>query len=165
MIIKPMQPADWPEVQKIYIEGLQTGFATFETQTPEWEHWNNSHLVVGRLVACLEGLVVGWAALSPVSSRMCYAGVAEVSIYVSPRARGQRVGWALMQALIKSAEEGGFWMLQSSIFVENAASLALHEKAGFRMVGRRERIAQREGTWHDTFLLERRSAKNGVPQP
>jgi L-amino acid N-acyltransferase YncA len=158
MIIEPMHPSDWPEVLRIYSEGIATGIATFETDLPEWTAWDQGHLPGARLVARLDGGPAGWAALSPVSSRRCYAGVAEVSIYISASCRGQGIGRGLLEALIAESDHLGLWTLQASIFAVNAASLALHQGAGFRLVGRRERIAQRDGIWHDTLLLERRSA-------
>lgn len=144
---------------RIYSEGLATGTASFETALPDWEHWDASHLAGGRLVAVLDGQVGGWAAMSPVSSRVCYAGVAEVSIYVGKEFRGQGLGKTLLAALVGESERMGLWTLQAVILAENEASLSLHQQAGFRVVGRRERIAQRDGAWHDTILLERRSKK------
>ncbi len=156
-IIDKMRPEDWQHVYAIYSQGILTGNATFETNLPSWEAWNSAHLSNPRLVARSNVVVLGWAALSPVSSRKVYAGVAEVSIYIREEARGQRVGSALLEALIDRSEEIGIWTLQASIFPENQASLALHLKCGFRIVGRRERIAQLNGIWRDTILIERRS--------
>ena len=156
-LICPMTPEDWPQVSEIYLEGISTGMATFETEVPTWEHWNPGHLIDPRLVARLGTQVLGWAALSPVSSRLVYAGVAEVSVYIAEMQRGNNVGSRLTEMLVKRWEEKGFWTLQASIFPENQASLALHEKFGFRVVGRRERIGQLHGVWKDTILLERRS--------
>jgi L-amino acid N-acyltransferase YncA len=154
-----MLPADWPEVRRIYLEGVATNQATFETTVPEtWEIWTASKLPSGRLMALQDRLAVGWAALSAVSSRPAYRGVAEVSVYVAAAARGTGVGRALLHALVEASEASGVWTLQASIFPENAASVRLHERAGFRVVGRRERIAQQHGVWRDTVLLERRSA-------
>ncbi len=159
--LKPMRPEDWPSVRAIYEEGLATGLATFETRAPEWEDWDQNHLLPCRIVAWPvdeeSGRAAGWAALSPVSRRKVYAGVAEVSIYIAAWARGQGVGRALLTALIAESERAGIWTLQATIFAENLASQALHRSCGFREVGRRERIAQREGVWHDTVILERRS--------
>jgi L-amino acid N-acyltransferase YncA len=155
--IEPMQPADWPAVRTIYLEGIATGNATFETEAPEWERWDASHLPVCRLVARRDGQVVGWAALSPVSGRCAYGGVAEVSVYVAAAARGQGIGNALLAALVAESERAGLWTLQAGIFPENVASLALHKACGFREVGRRERIGQMHGVWRDTVLMERRS--------
>jgi phosphinothricin acetyltransferase len=152
-----LRSEDWPQVQAIYLAGIATGEATFETQAPNWEQWDASHLRHCRLVACDGAEVLGWAALSPVSRRQCYAGVAEVSIYLAEAARGQGVGSRLLQALIDAAEAAGLWTLQATIFPENQASVALHRKHGFRELGRRERIARLNGVWRDTVVLERRS--------
>ena len=162
MNIEPMRASDWPEVLRIYMEGLDTGIATFETEAPSWERWDTGHLRDARLVARINGQLAGWAALSPVSSRLCYAGVVEVSIYIGSAVRGQGVGKALLAALIDESERSGIWTLQATIFAINAASLGLHRQAGFRTVGRRERIAQRDGRWYDTVILERRSRVAGV---
>lgn len=159
--IDGLQRADWPIVQTIYTEGIATGNATFETETPDWERWNAGHMDGCRLVARVEDEVVGWAALSRVSSRAAYSGVAEVSVYVASRARGQRVGWGLLAELVAASERAGIWTLQASIFPENAASIRLHERCGFRIVGRREKIGQLRGIWRDTVLMERRSARVG----
>ncbi|MCB8945638.1 MAG: N-acetyltransferase [Ardenticatenaceae bacterium] len=157
-----MAPEDWPQVQTIYKEGLDTGNATFETQTPEWEAWDKKHLTHSRLVARQGDVVMGWAALTPVSARAVYAGVAEVSIYIGAVHRGQGIGHALMAALITEAEAHGIWTLQASIFPENVASVQLHLRHGFRQLGRRERIAQLHGVWRDTVILERRSQVVGL---
>lgn len=157
--IEPMRPEDWPAVRAIYEEGIATGLATFETAAPDWHAWDGAHLTVCRLVARAGGQVVGWAALSPVSRRLVYRGVAEVSVYVAGAARGRGVGKALLQTLIADSEAAGFWTLQASIFTDNHASRALHRACGFREVGVRERIGQREGVWRDTILMERRSPK------
>ncbi|HEX5085279.1 MAG TPA: GNAT family N-acetyltransferase [Blastocatellia bacterium] len=157
-IINSMRPQDWKSVLAIYLEGIATGHATFETEAPDWESWDSGHLPDCRLVARNENVVLGWAALSPVSKRRAYAGVAEVSVYVASAARGAGVGGALMRALIEASEHSGVWTLQSSIFPENHASVALHLKHGFREVGRRERIARHHGLWRDTVVLERRSS-------
>lgn len=157
-----MQAPDWPEVESIYREGIATRNATFETESPGWEKWDTGHHPHSRLVARDEQKVLGWAALSPVSMRKVYAGVAEVSVYVADDARGRGVGKALMAALIEAAEKNGIWTLQGSIFPENVASIGLHEAFGFRHVGRRERIAQLDGKWRDTVILERRSQKVGT---
>ena len=156
-----MTPEDWPAVRAIYEQGMASGVATFETEAPSWDAWNAARLPHSRLVARDEA-VLGWAALSPVSRRACYAGVAEVGIYVAERARGRGVGRALLEALIRSAEEHGIWTLQGATIAENAASIALQQRCGFRIVGRRERIAKRDGVWRDTVLTERRSARVGV---
>ena len=163
MQLQPLTLAHWPQVRAIYEAGIATGNATFETQAPEWDAWDRAHLPHSRLVALDEsGAVLGWVALSPVSSRLVYAGVAEESIYIAASARGQGVGRHLLQALVTSSEAHGIWTLQASTFEENAASIALHERVGFRIVGYRERIAQRHGTWRNTVLLERRSATVGT---
>jgi L-amino acid N-acyltransferase YncA len=148
---------DWSAVAEIYWDGLRDGLATFETEVPSWEEWDAAHFPEHRLVAELLGEVVGWAALSPASKRRCYAGVAENSVYVARDARGHGIGRSLLQALTAGAEAAGIWTIQTSIFPENRASLALHERCGFRVVGTRERIAKRDGIWRDTVFLERRS--------
>jgi len=152
-----MQPSDWPAVRDIYEQGIATKQATFDTTAPSWEEWNARHLTDARLVAERDGEVLAWAALSPVSARAAYAGVAEESIYVAEGARGEGIGSALLNELLGRADEAGFWTIQTSIFPENAASLALHRRCGFRVVGTRERIARLDGAWRDTVLLERRS--------
>jgi phosphinothricin acetyltransferase len=159
--IDALTAADWPEVRRIYEEGLATGVGSFETTSPSWEQWDAARLPHSRLVARGEA-VLGWAALSSVSKRVCYAGVAEVGIYVAAVARRQGVGRTLLEALIASAETHGIWMLQGATIAENAPSLALQRRCGFRIVGRRERIAKRDGRWHDTVLTERRSKKIGI---
>jgi phosphinothricin acetyltransferase len=157
-----MQSDDWPAVRAIYLEGIATGNATFEQTAPEWEKWNASHLAYARIVGRSDaGAVVGWAALSGVSSRCVYAGVAEVSFYVAERARGRGVGWQLLSRLIADSEAEGIWTLQAGIFPENVASIALHERAGFRTVGKRERLGQMDGRWRDVVLMERRSTVAG----
>lgn len=161
-VIDQMVTGDWDQVRAIYLAGVATGQATFETTAPDWERWDTGHLPKFRLVARAGEKVVGWAALSPVSTRKVYAGVAEVSIYVGLECQGQGIGRALLEALVARSEEGWIWTLQASIFPENKASLALHQKCGFREVGRRERIAQLNGVWRDTILLERRSKVAGV---
>ena len=164
MPISAFTAAHWPQARAIYEAGIATGQATFTTEAPAWADWDRSHLPHSRLVALDEaGQVLGWAALSPVSSRCVYGGVAEVSVYVAADARGQGVGRLLLGALVHSSEIQGLWTLQAGIFPENAASLALHAAHGFRPVGRRERIAQLAGVWRDTLLLERRSATVGQP--
>ncbi|MGA7238402.1 MAG: N-acetyltransferase family protein [Bryobacteraceae bacterium] len=160
--IHPLSPADWPAARAIYLEGIATGNATFETEAPEWEAWSATHAGEYRLVASLEGEIAGWAALSPVSSRCVYAGVAEVSVYVAAAARGSGVGTALLAALIEASEASDVWTLQAGIFPENTASVALFTKAGFRTVGHRERIGRMDGRWRDTLLFERRSRVVGT---
>lgn len=162
MQIDTLRPDDWPAVRAIYAEGIATRQATFETETPEWEAWNNARLDVCRLVVRQANQVIAWAALSPVSRRPVYAGVAEHSIYVAGSARGQGVGKFLLQALIESSEAAGIWTIQSSIFPENTATRALHTSCGFREVGYREKIACHHGIWRDTILIERRSQIIGV---
>lgn len=159
--IEAMTADDWPAVRAIYEEGLATGLASFETAAPSWEEWDRARLPHSRLVA-REHAALGWAALSPVSKRACYAGVAEVSVYVAAIARGRGVGRALLVELIESAEIHGIWTLQGATFPENAASLALQARCGFRSIGRRERIAKRDGMWRDTILTERRSQNVGI---
>jgi phosphinothricin acetyltransferase len=160
--ILAMQPADWPAVRRIYAEGMATGMATFDSEIPEWAEWSATHRADARLVARLDDRVVAWAALLPISSRSCYAGVAEVSIYVGIEARGRGVGRALLTALIAASEAAGIWTLHSSIHSDNSTSIALHQRAGFRLIGRREAIARRADGWADTVLMERRSRVNGV---
>ena len=158
----PMTAADWPSVRRIYAAGIATGNATFETVTPDWDTWNRTHLAQCRLVARLDGLVVAWAALSPVSARACYAGVAEHSIYVDEAHRGQGIGKALLAEFVRQSEIAGFWTLQSSIFPENQASISIHLACGFRVLGRRKRVAMLNGVWRDTVIVERRSALVGT---
>jgi phosphinothricin acetyltransferase len=157
MRIEPMRSHDWPEVRQIYAQGIATRNATFETAVPDWAAWDGKHLPEPRLVARDGGAVLGWAALSRVSQREVYRGVCEVSVYVAEEARGRGVGNALMAELVRRSELAGIWTLQASVFPENAASMTLHERHGFRVVGRRERIAQLDGKWRDTVILERRS--------
>jgi L-amino acid N-acyltransferase YncA len=160
MKIRDLRPQDWPDVVRIYEEGMLTGNATFETQLPSWEAWDAGHLAEHRLVVTLDDEVVGWAALSPYSDRECYRGVAEESIYIAERARGLGLGRRLLGALIASAEAAGIWTLQAGIFPENEASIALHVALGFRVVGVRERLGRSRGVWRDVVLLERRSEMN-----
>lgn len=160
--IRPMLESDWPEVSDIYLSGISTGIATFETAVPTWEVWDAGHLRFGRIVAGSEGKVIGWAALSPVSGRCVYGGVAEVSVYISPLFRGLGMGRRLMTELILQSEENGIWTLQAGIFTENAASVKLHESMGFRIVGYREKIGKLGQEWKDNYLLERRSAVVGL---
>ena len=152
-----MSGADWPCVKAIYLEGIAIGNATFETEAPSWEAWDTAHLQFARLVARQGETIIGWAALSPMSQRCVYGGVAEVSVYVSISKRGSGVGRKLLEALISESEKNGIWTLQAGIFPENTGSLALHKACGFREVGRRERIGKLHGVWRDTILLERRS--------
>ncbi|MEB8346561.1 GNAT family N-acetyltransferase [Flavobacteriaceae bacterium KMM 6898] len=162
MEIRKMIVPDWEHVAAIYAEGIATSYATFETKVPSYEHWHANHLTNCRLVAVHEEQIVGWAALSPVSGRCVYGGVAEVSVYVGIKSRGLGVGKLLLKRLILESEEAGFWTLQSGIFPENKGSIFLHEKMGFRKIGHRERVAQLDGIWKDNVLFERRSTKIGV---
>jgi len=157
--IRPLVAADWRAVERIYALGMASGNATFETATPSWEEWSLGHHSFARLVAVDGGDVVGWAALSPVSRRPAYAGVAENSIYIDPARQRRGIGRTLLSALIAESEAHGIWTIQSSVFPENQATIVLHERAGFRVVGRRERIARLHGAWRDTLLLERRSGR------
>jgi L-amino acid N-acyltransferase YncA len=161
--ICPVMREHWKDVRRIHAEGIDTGMATFETESAsDWERWSEEHLEHCRFAAIHEGSVVGWAALSPVSDRCVYGGVAEVSIYIGAEARGIGVGSRLMQHLIEESEEQGIWTLQAGVFPENEPSIALHEKFGFRVVGRRERLGKLEGRWRDVLMLERRSDRVGV---
>lgn len=165
---RSMDAGDWPAVEQIFAQGIEDGEATFESSTPEWEAFDAARRSDLRLVAVdADGAVVGWVAASPVSSRAAYRGVIEHSVYVARGARGRGIGGILLAAFIDAAEASGVWTIQSSIFPENAGSAALHERAGFRVVGRRERIGRSErgvhaGRWRDTLLIERRSRTNGV---
>ncbi len=161
-IIEELRPADWEQVRRIYLEGLATGEASFEVEAPSWEAWNQNHHSHSRLVARQDGQVIAWGALAAVSIRRCYAGVAEVSLFVAANQRGQGVGRRLLQALIDSSERNGIWTLYGATFPENTASIQLQLACGFRIVGRRERIAQRNGIWRDTIITERRSKVVGV---
>ena len=160
--ITPLAAEEWPAVRAIYAEGIATGQATFETAVPDWPAWDAARLACCRLAARRGPELVGWATLGPVSARSVYQVVAEVSVYVAAAARGQGVGRALLMALVEASEAAGLWTLQASIFPENAASLALHVACGFRVAGRRQRIAQHHGLWRDTLLLERRSERVGL---
>jgi L-amino acid N-acyltransferase YncA len=155
--IRDLQPGDWPEVSRIFAEGMATRNATFETEVPSWDEWDAAHLADHRLVAVAEDEVVGWIALVPVSKRECYRGVAEVSAYVAEEARGQGVGTRLLERLVSDSEAGGIWTLETGVFPENETSLALLKRFGFREVGLRERLAQLDGAWRDVVLLERRA--------
>ena len=158
VIIDQMRASDWEAVRAIYLEGIRSGHSTFETDAPSWEKWDEGHLSIARFVMRDGEGVLGWAALSPVSKRHVYRGVAEVTVYVSEDAQGQGIGRALLEALIDESEKNGIWTLQASIFPENIASVQLHLRCGFREVGRRERIAMLNGVWRDTLLFERRAA-------
>lgn len=161
--IEEMKPIDWEKVREIYIEGIRTGLATFQTEAPSWENWDKGHLHSCRLVARSQNEILGWVALSPTSSRCCYSGVVEVSIYIGERYKGQGVGTTLLTNLIKRSEEIGIWTLYCAVIRENNASIATHKKCGFREIGVRERVAKTaDGVWHDVVLLERRSKVVGV---
>ena len=159
--IEQMKPTDWPAVSQIYQEGIETDMATFEQDIPEWDFWDEHHVKSCRLVAKKSEKILGWAALSAVSSRCVYGGVAEVSVYIAKEARGNRIGELLLRRLITESEDQGYWTLQSGIFPENVASIRLHEKLGFRKIGFRERIGQLNGVWKDNILMEKRSKKIG----
>ena len=159
--IAALVAADWDDVARIYAEGIATRVATFETDVPAWEEWDRAHLPGHRLVARDDGRVVGWAALTPSSPRRVYTGVARVSVYVAADARGRGIGTALLAALVQSSEAGGVWTLEAGILPENEASVRMHERCGFRVVGRRERLGRMRGEWRDVLLLERRSAVAG----
>lgn len=171
LTVTAMEPGHWPQVESIFRAGIETGHATFESAAPTWERFDASHLATHRVVALDDAVldadvVLGWAAVSAVSAREVYAGVVEHSVYVSDAARGRGVGRALLESLVASTEAAGIWTIQSSVFPENVASLALHRALGFREVGRRQRIARMThgelaGRWRDTLLLERRSAVVG----
>ncbi|NOT07626.1 MAG: N-acetyltransferase [Gemmatimonadales bacterium] len=162
MMVDTMHPSDWEAVRRIYAEGMATGKATFDTEVPDWAKWNAGHLPSPRLVAREDANVLGWVALMPVSARVCFRGVAEVSIYIGKEARGKGVGRMLLDAIGPASEAEGLWMLFSSIHADNAPSLALHAGCGFRVIGRREKIAMRDGEWCDTIWMERRSRVVGV---
>ena len=160
--IRAMRSDDWPAVQRIYSEGIATGSATFETEAPEWLKWDQGHLQDCRLVAQDNERILGWAALGSVSARRVYSGVAEVSIYVATEGRGRGVGTLLLRSLVEQSERCGIWTLQAGIFPENVPSVALHKSCGFREVGLRQRLGQRNGMWRDVLLLERRSLRVGI---
>lgn len=163
MTIKDLKDIHYNSVQDIYLQGIATGNATFQTEAPSWDDWTKGHLEHSRFVAVDDlGAIMGWAALSPVSSRCVYAGVAEVSVYIGADHRGKGVGNKLMQELIKSSEQNNIWTLQAGIFPENTASLQLHQNNGFRVIGKREKIGKMGNTWRDTVLLERRSTVTGT---
>jgi L-amino acid N-acyltransferase YncA len=157
LLIRQLEKRDWPAVKAIYEQGIAGGNATFETEAPSWDDWDKTHLEGHRLVALQGGEVVGWAALSPVSERCVYAGVADESVYVADSAQRRGVGRTLLEELIARAERDGIWTIQAGIFPENEASLELHRRCGFRVVGTRERIGKHHGVWRDVVLMERRS--------
>ena len=157
MEIRQLAATDWEEVKTIYEKGIATGNATFQTSAPAWEAWDRAHLSNCRIVGLADGKVIGWAALTPVSSRCVYAGVAEVSVYIDPDLSGKGFGLEILNRLVQLSEAAGIWTLQAGIFPENAASVRIHKKAGFRIIGNREKIGKQQGVWRDTLLLERRS--------
>lgn len=160
--VEEMHPEHWEQVRAIYLEGIRTGHATLETDVPTWEVWDAGHIQIPRLVASHDETILGWAALSPVSGRCVYGGVAEVSIYIGEVYRGQGVGLALLENLVQASETAGLWTLQAGILKENLASRQLHAKAGFREVGYRERLGKLNGIWRDVVLMERRSTLVGL---
>lgn len=157
IFLRNMVPKDWESVAAIYKEGIDTGNATFQKEIPAWEEWDKGHLKNCRIIAELNNEIAGWAALSPVSGRCVYAGVAEVSVYVGNYFKGKKIGQKLLEKLIEESEAAGIWTLQAGIFPENTASLFIHEKLGFRHVGYREKIGKMDGKWRNTVLVERRS--------
>jgi L-amino acid N-acyltransferase YncA len=163
-VVDEMKPDDWGQVRSIYLEGIESGNSTFETDAPPWERWDQEHLQFARLVMRDEDRILGWAALAPVSKRAVYRGVAEVTVYVTESARGRGIGRALLEAVIAESERNDIWTLQASIFPENTASVKLHLRCGFRELGRRERIAVLNDVWRDTLLFERRSNNVGCGQ-
>ncbi len=161
--IDAMKPSDWEQVKSIYVEGIKTGLATFQSEAPSWENWDKGHLNLCRLVARSGNDILGWVALSPTSSRSCYAGVVEVSLYIGELYKEQGIGTALLTKIVKQSEENGIWTLYCAIIRENIASIALNKKCGFREIGIRERIAKMgDGIWHDVVLMERRSKVVGI---
>ena len=162
IIIEKMKDEDWPEIKTIYRQGIATGNATFDSEAPEWEQWNKTHLQDCRLVIKSEQKIVGWAALSPVSTRCVYKGVTELSLYVRDSFRGRGIGTALLKATIEESQRAGVWTLQSGTFPENAASIAIQKACGFREVGIRKKIGCMNGKWRDVVLLERRSDVVGI---
>jgi L-amino acid N-acyltransferase YncA len=161
VILRDLRSEDWPAVRAIYEEGMRGGNATFETEPPSWERWDGTHSEL-RLVAERDGVIVGWAAVSPVSDRCCYEGVGDVSVYVAEAARGSGVGRALLGELVQLSEQAGYWTLNAGVFPENEASIRLHNACGFREVGVRDRLGQLHGVWRDVVLLERRSTLVGA---
>lgn len=161
--VEKMESEDWEQVKDIYLEGINTGIATFQNEAPTWEAWDKGHLKIGRLVARSRDGVLGWVAIAPTSSRCCYEGVVEVSIYIGEKYRGHGIGTSLLKKLIEESEESGIWTVYCSIIKENYGSIEMHKKCGFREIGIRERIAKMpNGTWHDVVLLERRSTITGM---
>ena len=160
--VEVLEASDWPDVLTIYTQGIETGDATFETEAPDWAEWDASHRADCRLLARVDGEVAGWAALSSVSDRCAYGGVAETSVYVASAMRARGVGGALLRHLVAASEEAGIWTLQAGVFPENERSVRLHLSQGFRIVGLRERLGRSHGTWRDVLLLERRSSAVGT---
>ena len=160
--IEPFSAPDWEAVRSIYAEGIADGEATFENTVPTWEQWDSATHKFCRLVAKLDGQVIGWSTLKHVSPRDCYSGVAEVTVYVGASSRGHGVGKLLLERVIAESEENGIWTLQGSTFPENVASIRLQQQCGFRIVGRREKVARQNGVWRDTVLTERRSRVVGI---
>ena len=160
--LREMTSSDWTSVAEIYKQGIETGNATFQQTIPSWDEWNKSHISTCRLIIEVDNEVTGWAALSAVSSRPVYAGIAEVSVYVGSKYRGQQIGTKLLEAIISESESKGFWTLQAGIFPENQASIAIHKKAGFREIGYREKVGKMKDVWRSTVLLERRSTIIGI---
>jgi L-amino acid N-acyltransferase YncA len=159
MELRELREEDWPAVREIYEQGIAGRNATFETEAPDWDTWDRSHLDGHRLVAVEDGRVLGWAALAPVSERCVYQGVAENSVYVDSAAQGRGLGKALLERLVTDAEQAGIWTIQTGVFPENEASVALHLRCGFRVVGTRERLGRLDGEWRDVLFLERRSER------
>jgi len=157
-----MEPSDWNKVAEIYKQGIETGNATFQQTIPTWQEWNAAHVLNCRIVAEVGNVIAGWAALSLVSARAVYSGVAEVSVYVGNKHKGQHIGTSLLESMIEESERHGFWTLQSGIFPENNASIAIHKKTGFREIGYREKVANMKNVWRNTILFERRSSVTGV---
>lgn len=162
MEIKSFGRENYQQAAEIYRQGVATGIAVFQTDIPAWEEWDAEHLLVCRIAVFDDARMLGWAAVAPVSGRCAFAGVAEVSVYVAENARGRGVGEFLLKNLIAQSENAGLWTLHSEIFAENLASIRIHEKCGFRLIGRREKIARKNNEWKDTVLLEKRSAKVGI---
>lgn len=162
IVFRSMKKDDWISVAEIYRQGIESGNATFQRDIPTWDEWNQGHINTCRIVVSIDNEIAGWAALTPVSGRCVYAGIAEVSVYVSNQFKGQKIGTRLLERLISESEKEGYWTLQASIFPENKASLKIHYNLGFRNVGFREKIGKMNDIWRDTILLERRSKKAGI---
>ena len=162
MDIRNIEQENFYQVAEIYKQGIETGIATFQNEIPDWNSWDKSHLPNCRIAVFEDNEMAGWAALTPVSGRCVYAGVAEVSVYVAAKFRGKKVGEFLLNHLIKESEKAGFWTLQSGIFPDNTGSIKLHEKCGFRRIGYREKIGIKDGIWKDNVIMERRSKVVGV---